>query len=499
MSTERTFAAIRPWILVWVLLMGLPSAASAITPKDEDELAREFMRFAVKRLQFVDDPMVVDYVNGVGKKLLSVMPPQPFTYRFYVIHSDVYNAFAIPAGRVFINSGLLAAMDNEDELAGILGHEIAHVTARHISDRIERQKAMSWATIAGMVAGAFLGGGGGAAVAQGTAAATTAVSLAYSRDDERQADQLGLLYLDQAGYSARGLLSVMQKIRGKEWYDTADFPDYLSTHPGSQERLITIGSWIEQNPDRPAAGEPKRTRAFAMVQARLMAVYGDEDTALRHFSAAVKEKPDDPVVSYGYGLVLARKGNLDGATAELRRALERDPFDPYLLNEMGRIYFLAGRYPEAVDSLQGAVSLAPDQPRRSVPAGPDPNGTRRTQRGRRIPGKPRQPQGGLPEGFLLPGQHLRKAGSNGSGPLLSRCSLPHGGRRKDRPVSSGAGPGPVGGPAHAGKDSGGDSGDGRGPKKRQEKEPVRHHLRSKCEKCMLNVPLPWVADRRAVE
>jgi Zn-dependent protease with chaperone function len=114
--------------------------AMAISIKEEEKLAREFMKVMGQRYELVSDPAIVRYVNEIGKKILAVMPVQPFTYRFYVIKEDVYNAFAIPAGQIFIHSGLLAAMESEDELAGIIGHEIAHVVHRHISKRIERAK-----------------------------------------------------------------------------------------------------------------------------------------------------------------------------------------------------------------------------------------------------------------------------------------------------------------------------------------------------------------------
>jgi len=110
------------WSLVLFLAvaLALPSPGSAITIGEEEELSAEMLRIIFKKLPVVDDPYVTGYVNRVGKRILSVMPEQPFRYRFYVINQDMYNAFATPAGHIFIYSGLLEAMDGEDELAGIL-------------------------------------------------------------------------------------------------------------------------------------------------------------------------------------------------------------------------------------------------------------------------------------------------------------------------------------------------------------------------------------------
>ena len=353
-------------LVLLVLFLGIPLTVSGITPKEEDELSREFMKVASKHFQFIKDPLLVDYVNRVGKRVLSAMPPQPFNYRFHIIKEDTFNAFAIPAGHIFINSGLMAAMETEDELAGILGHEIAHVTARHISDRIKRSKKLSMVALAGMVAGAFLGVGGSSEAAQavtsGAMAASQSLSLAYSREDERQADQLGLRYLEKAGYSGRGLLDVMRKIRSKQWYDSNQFPGYLSTHPGSAERMATIDAWLSQHPDAPVSGPVKKTYVFDRAHARLVAMYGEEILALSRFKRKVEKTPENPVARYGYALALTRKGDTEGALEQLRKALEKRAFDPYFLNDLGRIYFLAGRYHEALGTLEGAVDVEPDNP-----------------------------------------------------------------------------------------------------------------------------------------
>lgn len=365
---KRVFKQIQGFCLLGAALLTLmlPSAAQGITPKQEEELATEFLKMASRRFTFIDDPLILDYVNQVGRKIVSVLPVQPFGYHFYIVKSDVYNAFAIPAGHIFLHSGLLEAMESEDELAGILCHEIAHVSSRHISDKIERSKAITAATLAGVVAGAFLGIGGSAdaaqAVTSGAIAAGQSFSLAYSREDERQADQLGLRYMADAGYRAQGLLSVLKKIRSKQWYDNKQFPDYLSTHPGSEERMATIGSWLDARPDHAVSQKPQASYAFLRVHARLLAVYGDEESAWHRFAAAVERDPGDPVGQYGYGLVMARKGKLDDAAVHLRKALEKRAFDPYILNDLGRVYFLQGNYEDALNSLKGTIIISAGNP-----------------------------------------------------------------------------------------------------------------------------------------
>jgi len=195
-------------VLAALLICAWCTPATAISLKEEQQLASEFMKFIVQRYELINDPAIVRYINQIGNKILATMPPQPFTYHFYVIKEEAYNAFAIPAGHIFINSGLLAVMESEDELAGILAHEIAHIVSRHISQRIERSKKINLATMAGMVAGIFLGvATGDPAAAQaltiGAAAAGQTAALAYSREDETQADELGVQYIIDAGYNVQ--------------------------------------------------------------------------------------------------------------------------------------------------------------------------------------------------------------------------------------------------------------------------------------------------------
>jgi len=341
-----------------------PGRGYAITVNEEETLSREFMKVVSSRFEFIQDPLITTYVSGIGKHIVSVLPPQPFSYHFYVIRENVYNAFATPAGHIFINSGLIMAMENEEELAGILAHEIAHVACRHISQKIDRSKKLQIATLAGVVAGIFLGVGGSAvagnAVTAGSIAAGQSAALAYSREDEMQADQLGLDLLSKAGYGANGLLSVLEKIRAKQWFGSDQIPSYLSTHPASEERMANIDVWIEKHDE--AVDKKKADPAFARMHARLLALYEEERIALEFFEAAVKKNPDDATALYGYGLVLGRIGRRDDAIRQFRAALAYQAFDPYILTGLGQMYFLEGRYADALRVLDGASSISENDP-----------------------------------------------------------------------------------------------------------------------------------------
>lgn len=350
---------------VFFLMCGIvsPKGALGITIQEEEELSREFMKLVLTQYELIKDPLIVNYINEVGKKIVSVLPPQPFSYHFYVIKEDTYNAFASPAGHIFINSGLLEAMDDEEELACILSHEISHVMCRHISQKIERAEKISIATLAGIVAGIFLGTGGASAAANaitiGSLAAGQSFALAYSREDERQADQIGLNVLREAGYDGKGLLSTLKKIRSKRWFDSRQIPTYLTTHPASEERMAYIDTWLEKHNK---TVDNIDAYHFERAHTRLLAIYGNESVALKKFKSEVDNHPDNPMGHYGYGLILARKGDRKDAAEHLKAALAKRAFDPYILKDLGHLYFLEGKYQEAFTILDGAASINYDDP-----------------------------------------------------------------------------------------------------------------------------------------
>ncbi len=352
--------------LTTILVAGLltPQTVFDLTVREEEKMARSFLPIIFKYYDVIEDPAIVNYVNKIGNRIVAKLDEPLFHYRFYVLDTDPFNAFAIPAGYIFINSGLLMAMDNEEELAGILGHEIAHVNARHISQKIERSKKIGWARMAGMAAGVLMGlaGAGGdasSAVSQGSAAAAATAELSYSRDNEMQADQLGLIYLNDAGYGGDGLLKILKKMRAKQWYDSKLIPTYLMTHPAIDERIAYIDGQLASAPKTRKPKPQNSSVEFERVLTCLITRYGDESVVLRNTETAVKDHPEDPLARYRYGLILARIGRRQEAIDQLRMVLEKRAFDPYLLRDIGRVYFLDGQLQQALKMLKTAHKMIP--------------------------------------------------------------------------------------------------------------------------------------------
>lgn len=341
-------------------------AVFSITVKEEEDMSRQMMAMIYKHYDVIDDPVIVPYVNRIGQRILATLPQQPFTYHFHVINDDVYNAFATPAGHIFVYTGLLNAMNEEEELAGIMGHEIAHVYCRHISQKIERSKKISMATLAGVAAGVLMGLGGAgeaaSAVTMGSVAAGQSAELAYSRENEMQADQFGVEFLTKANYSASGLLEILKKIRSKTWFGSNQIPTYLMTHPAVEDRIAFISSWIESYDQSHKPIALVNQDEFNRIHTRSETRYGDEQIVLTNLESEVEKNPDDPLVHYRYGLILARVGKRQEAISQMRIALTKRAFDPYILKDLGWIYFLDGKYEQALKTLESACAMIPKDP-----------------------------------------------------------------------------------------------------------------------------------------
>ncbi|MFH1980473.1 MAG: M48 family metalloprotease [Pseudomonadota bacterium] len=360
----RFFSAVRVplcWIMAaWLFIA--PATASALTITEEEALGKDFARMVAHQYQVIKDPFIDTYINRLGRRLLSAFPPQPFVYHFNVVKEDVYNAFAGPGGNVYFNSGLIIALDYEDELAGIVAHEIAHVDSRHISEQIDRSKKINTAMLAGVVASIFLGGAGAATAASalgvGSMAAGQSATLSYSRQNEIEADKKGLTYMADAGYAKEGMLGALNTIRSKQWFGREQVPTYLMTHPALEDRLVYIGSVLDQ--EGVTANWHQRPDAeFQIVKARLTALFSDLETGLMQLQGAVTRNPNFPFARYGLGLALMRKGDTAAAINHLAAASTMLPTWPIVRSDLGTAYFLAGFYGEAQNLLRSVLDETP--------------------------------------------------------------------------------------------------------------------------------------------
>ena len=198
----------------------------------EIRMGKEYAQQVEASVKLVQDPMVTEYVNRIGQNLVRNSDAQvPFTIK--VIDSDEVNAFALPGGFFYVNSGLILAADEEAELAGVMAHEIAHVAARHATRQMTRSQ---WANI-GTIPLIFVGGGIGYAVRSAAGLGLPLTFLTFSRGFEAEADYLGLQYMYKSGYDPNAFISFFEKIQAKEKKKPGTLAKAFSTHPQTPDRI----------------------------------------------------------------------------------------------------------------------------------------------------------------------------------------------------------------------------------------------------------------------
>lgn len=193
----------------------------------------------------IPSPPIQSYVSDIGQRLAAVSERPNLPWEFHVVDSSVINAFALPGGKVFISRGLLAKMNNEAQLAGVLGHEVGHVTAQHIERQMGHALGVQVLATAVGVAAQYSEEDWMQVLGVGAQAGGTLYLLKFSRDQENQSDMLGIRYMTELGYSPLGQLQVMEILRDAA--GGAGQIEFLSTHPLPATRIDRIRKFIRKN------------------------------------------------------------------------------------------------------------------------------------------------------------------------------------------------------------------------------------------------------------
>jgi beta-barrel assembly-enhancing protease len=234
-------------VLAWLLCATFAQGLSLISVKDEIAMGREAQQQVRKTVPVLTDSEVTAYVARLGKTLATRAAGPRYPYSFSVANNRDLNAFALPGGPVWIHRGILHAAANESQVAGVLAHEIAHIAQRHAADQITKQLVANG--FLGLL-GAVLGNDpGGARTAQvGARILAGGYLLKFSRDDERDADRVGLEILRRSGWDPRGMADFMDVLRREQGRDPGAVEVFLSTHPAPAERAVVLRRLAAQHP-----------------------------------------------------------------------------------------------------------------------------------------------------------------------------------------------------------------------------------------------------------
>jgi beta-barrel assembly-enhancing protease len=263
MYKRNTFFAV---VLASLLAAGCGSSGGAgdfnlISIEEEWQLGAQLSREVESQVRLNNDPAVNAYVQDMGRRIVAQAAP-PFNqlpWQFHVVQDDAINAFAIPGGHVYVNTGLIKNADNASELAGVMAHEISHVLARHSTEMISRQYGLS------IIAGAVLGQNPGQ-LAQIAAQLVAGGALArFSREAEREADNIGIQAMAAAGYNPMGMASMFEELLEHRQGQPSRVEQFFSTHPLTEERIRDARNRANQIGNRGITDEP----GFQDIQRRV--------------------------------------------------------------------------------------------------------------------------------------------------------------------------------------------------------------------------------------
>ncbi len=358
-------------IIIFFLIIGLTIFYPAWNPysysmsiQDETLLGKRFLSTIKKHFEFVNDDFALIYINKLGGYLAGFVDTRYFPLNFYIIKYDNLNAFAGPGGHIFIFTGMIEKLDSADQLAAIISHEIGHISGRHISQRVEQNKKIGLATIAGILAGILVGGKASGAIMTGTLAASAQAQLNYSREDERQADQLGFKYMNKSGFDPSAMIEVLKKIQSEQLAGSQEIPPYLLTHPGASERMSNIEVMTTGHHQKSPTQEViYLRRLFPFFKLTIAIQYGNQEYWESVISKKLRNNPYSVVSLYGLGLVKKMQMDYISAVNYLKKADELSPQTLPILLALARVYQLKGDYRNSLVQIQRALSMVPGNKR----------------------------------------------------------------------------------------------------------------------------------------
>jgi len=338
------------------------SASTVLSHSEEREYAEGLIRQMRAYELLIEDPLINDFFSDMGYNLASHSDQPEAAFSFVILDQDVINAFAAPGGVIALHSGLILLADTQDEVAGVLSHEIAHITQLHMYRAFEKGKTMNIIAMLAMMGLILASGGDGQVITgavMGAQAAAAQAQINFTRHNEIEADRVGIRTLAAAGYDPQGMADFFQKMGHTSRANGEGPPEFLRTHPVSVNRIAEAESRIQQLPPVEAA----EGRQFYIVQARLRALLEkDPNKSIKHFTSEL-EKPLTDARKNGhlYGLAIARQRNAEYDKAEsiLSGLLETEPSRLAFQLQMANLHLKRGDHELAINAFADLHSIFP--------------------------------------------------------------------------------------------------------------------------------------------
>lgn len=346
--------------------LGRP-ASSVLTKSDEFRLGAMVAKELRDQNVLLEDPEVSEYINNIGQRLASQSEMGGEYFHYFVIRDTAVNAFAVTAGYVFINAGLVLATANESQLAGVMAHETAHITQHHIARMLADQQKQSLSTAAALIGAILLGalaGGGQATEGAIIAAQGMAVQhqINFTRDNEWEADRVGIGYLAAAGWDPYGMGSMFNTMARQQGLASTYIPAMLVDHPMDSERVAEQRSRAAQFP--PRTGHDSESYSLIRERVRVLTATGDTDMALE-YAQKIAHGGNNLGNQYGRALALmnANPAGAEEAVRILAPLVQQHQGLTVLYDALGQAQAKAGRVDAALATFREGERLFP----RNVP------------------------------------------------------------------------------------------------------------------------------------
>ena len=337
------------------------TSGAILSPALERKIGEQAVQQIRREPNYVDDPEITEYVNEIGRRIVASTSDAQQDFVFFVLRDNTINAFAMPGGFVGVHTGLLLAAQTESELAGVLSHEVAHVTQHHLARLLGKQDQMSIPTLAAILVG-LLAARSRPDVTQAVIAGATAASvqsqLNYTREFEREADRVGFQYLQQAGFDVSAMPTFFERLQKATRLYENNAPAYLQTHPLTSERIADMQNRAQNAVYKQAPDSVE----FYFVRAKLTAEQGRPAEAVAHFDEVVREHryADEAGAHYGLASALVRTRDFRRAASEaevVRKLVGSHPMVDLLV---ARIRVGEGNAAGARDALRSGLSRFPN-------------------------------------------------------------------------------------------------------------------------------------------
>lgn len=331
----------RPFALLLSLALAFPAhavdlpdlgdvATSELSPAAERRIGDKIIQqIRWRDAAYLDDPEIEDYVNRLGRRLVAASDDPTRAFDFFVVRDSTLNAFALPGGYIGVHSGLILAAESESELASVLGHEIAHVTQRHIAQLFGKQSQTSMVMLASLLV-AILAARSSSQVSQAAIAAGQAGAiqsqLGYTRDFEREADRVGLQTLEAAGFDVRGMPGFFERLQRNSRLYENNAPAYLRTHPLTTDRIADM----ENRASSMRYRQVLDSADFGYVRAKLRVQSGAAADAVNEMEDLLARRPGDAAARYGLARALLRAARFDEAAGVAEKLRADAPPSPWI-------------------------------------------------------------------------------------------------------------------------------------------------------------------------